>query len=270
MCALAADWLIPARLVEGHGNFGSPDYAPASARFTEARLTPAGMMVVESERGDLPRLPIGLVNGDMYAGGAAPSFDPSRVIDALSAAIDRPDLDDEDYAALVGQPVFPTGCSVAGEMAALRAAEPARLKLSARITVERVPRGSVLVINRLPLHIGSNEVVAAIREHFLPRVVHGHVHPPLAGSEPPGMIDVNDESVADQTRIVCRLGQGADEQAILHELSELSPVSVERTALLPAPLGALVRSAVDDDRSAQASALARLKGAIASQPTSDR
>ena len=35
-------------LVDGHGNFGSPDDAPAAMRYTEARLAPAAMLMVES------------------------------------------------------------------------------------------------------------------------------------------------------------------------------------------------------------------------------
>ncbi|MDI9581644.1 MAG: DNA gyrase subunit A, partial [Thermobispora sp.] len=35
-------------LVDGHGNFGSPDDAPAAMRYTEARLAPAAMLMVQS------------------------------------------------------------------------------------------------------------------------------------------------------------------------------------------------------------------------------
>lgn len=30
LCALASDWLLPVRLIDGHGNLGSPDYDPAN------------------------------------------------------------------------------------------------------------------------------------------------------------------------------------------------------------------------------------------------
>lgn len=182
MRALASDCLIPLRLVEGHGNFGSPDYSAASAHFTEGRLTPAGLMAVESDRGDLPRLPIGLINGDMYAGGAAPSFDPALVLDALTAAIERPELHDEDYAAVISRPTFPTGCSVVGELAALRAGERARLRSSARITAGRGPRASRLLITDLPLDVGPNEVIGAIRGK-LPTSSRARPQPPGAHPE---------------------------------------------------------------------------------------
>lgn len=77
--------------------------------------------------------------------------------------------------------------------------------------------------------------------------------------------DVNDESVAKETRIVCTLGDGADERSTISQLLDLWPVSVERTAHLTAPLGRLVRDAVDDDRVAQADALAQLRWAISIQ-----
>ena len=37
-------------LVDGHGNFGSPDDPPAAMRYTEARLAPAAMLMVRVDR----------------------------------------------------------------------------------------------------------------------------------------------------------------------------------------------------------------------------
>ena len=89
LCALAVDWRQSVPLVDGHGNLGSADFGPAASRYTEARLTPAGVLAVQSDRGAVPTLPFGLVLGDMYAGGEAPPFDPIRVLDALILLMDR-------------------------------------------------------------------------------------------------------------------------------------------------------------------------------------
>src|ERR1700751_5304756 len=41
-------WSMRLPLVDGHGNFGSPDDSPAAMRYTEARLAPAAMLMVQS------------------------------------------------------------------------------------------------------------------------------------------------------------------------------------------------------------------------------
>src|SRR4051812_24449294 len=45
---LAQPFSMRLPLVDGHGNFGSPDDSPAAMRYTEARLAPAAMLMVES------------------------------------------------------------------------------------------------------------------------------------------------------------------------------------------------------------------------------
>lgn len=62
---LSAAWLMSLPLVDPHGNFGSMYDPPAPPTFTEVRLTTAGAMVVEAHRGDLPLLPVGLINGTL-------------------------------------------------------------------------------------------------------------------------------------------------------------------------------------------------------------
>lgn len=62
---LAASWLMPLPLIDAHGNFGSMYDPCAPPMFNEVRLTPAGAMAVEAHRGELPLLPIGLINGTL-------------------------------------------------------------------------------------------------------------------------------------------------------------------------------------------------------------
>lgn len=45
---LAQPFSMRLPLVDGHGNFGSPDDSPAAMRYTEARLAPAAMLMVQS------------------------------------------------------------------------------------------------------------------------------------------------------------------------------------------------------------------------------
>ncbi|HVV20657.1 MAG TPA: DNA gyrase subunit A, partial [Pseudonocardiaceae bacterium] len=46
MVRLAQDFSMNAPLVDGHGNFGSPDDGPAASRYTEARMSDAAMLLV--------------------------------------------------------------------------------------------------------------------------------------------------------------------------------------------------------------------------------
>ena len=47
MVRLAQPFSMRVPLIDGHGNFGSPDDSPAAARYTEARLAPAAMALVD-------------------------------------------------------------------------------------------------------------------------------------------------------------------------------------------------------------------------------
>ena len=46
MVRLAQDFSLNAPLIDGHGNFGSPDDGPAAARYTEARMSREAMLLV--------------------------------------------------------------------------------------------------------------------------------------------------------------------------------------------------------------------------------
>ena len=253
LCRMTSDWLVPVRLVDGHGNFGSPDFGPAAPRYNEVRLTAAGLLAVECEAGAHPMLPLGLINGDMCVGGSRPSFDPVRVVTALARAIEEPRLDDEQLAALVGPPAFPTGCAVSGDLDALHAGESTRTRMAARVTVETAANRTVLVIDQLPLGVGAAEVAHAVAGRSQRYEGHDDVLP---------FTDVWDESRRDATRIVCALRAGADPSDAVRRLVDVWPVSVERVLRLDAPLGTLVRRLVDDDRRAQAEALEVLLRAI--------
>ena len=51
---LAPPWKMPVPLVDPHGNFGDRgNDPPASPRYNQARLSPAGQVDLFAERGDL-------------------------------------------------------------------------------------------------------------------------------------------------------------------------------------------------------------------------
>src|SRR3954451_17733730 len=133
LARMAQDFSLRYPLIDGHGNFGSPDPAdrPAAMRYTEARLAPLAMELLgEIDEGSvamsstydgandepvvLPaRFPNLLVNG---GGGIAvgmatniPPHNMREVIDATLHMIDNPDATSDDLMRFVHGPDFPTG-----------------------------------------------------------------------------------------------------------------------------------------------------------------
>src|SRR5687767_4019958 len=47
MVRMAQDFSLRHPLVDGHGNFGSPDFGPAAARYTECRLATLAMRMID-------------------------------------------------------------------------------------------------------------------------------------------------------------------------------------------------------------------------------
>src|SRR5439155_1013660 len=131
----AQPWSLRAPLIDGHGNFGSPEGdPPAAMRYTEARLSAIAMELLrdmdaetvdfipnydgyEQEPVVLPsRFPNLLVNG---AGGIAvgmatniPPHNLGEVIDATIAQIDDPNITIASLMKHVKGPDFPTGPAI--------------------------------------------------------------------------------------------------------------------------------------------------------------
>src|SRR5262245_31353538 len=130
-------------LVDGHGNFGSPDFGPAASRYTECRLAPLAMRLLDGidentvdftpnysgefeEPIVLPaRFPNLLVNGSQgIAVGMATNIPPhnlGEVIDATIHLIDNPGSTPDDLMQFVKGPDFPTGALIMGRQGILDA-----------------------------------------------------------------------------------------------------------------------------------------------------
>ena len=248
MCANAATWLTHLLLVDIHGNIGSADDqdGPASPRYTEARLTRAGWLALASERGELPRLPIGLINGDLAFGGTAPSFDPVRVASALRAAVNG--ASDAELVELVGLPAFRIACSVDGDLAALASGASSKLSLSARVAIESDERGSRLVISHFPWSIGPGDAAEALAHRVDVDDADSSLrndHPDLYAVMHLPLRDIRNESRDDVGRIVCELEPDADPEICREGVLETWPVTTEFTVQLGAPLAQLLREIVD-------------------------
>jgi DNA gyrase/topoisomerase IV subunit A len=225
-------------------------------------LARAGVLALASERGELPRLPIGLINGDLAIGGTTPPFDPTRVVDALHVAAAGGATDDE-IVDRVGMPSFPTACSVTGDLKAIAAGTRTKLRVSTDIAIETDDRGTRLLISRVPYGVGPDDVGTAIAGR-VDAVRSGRLreaYPELQNALDLPLRDVRNESMNDVTRVVCELLAGANAELCRERLLETWPVTIEIPVQLRAPLATLVRGFVDDP-AAQNAALAALLSTI--------
>jgi DNA gyrase/topoisomerase IV subunit A len=247
-CVLAAPWLVHLRLIDFHGNLGGPDEVDESAgpRYTEIRLSRAGAFALAAERGELPRLPIGLINGDLNAGGTSPPFEPTAIARAVERAGADTGAGDAELIELVGPPSFPTACSVKGDITALAAGEPADLRLSARVSIEADRKPVQIVISHLPYRIGLEAVASSIQNRAMDREPFAHRNPALNDRLGIPLTDMTDESTAAEVRLVCSVKNGADAKLCRDRILETWPVTIKVAAQLARPLPALVRALVDD------------------------
>lgn len=229
LCDLARPYVGELQLVSFNGNHGSPDFGPASAKYTESRLSDLGEAALLAERGERPALPIGLINGSTHHDGPTPPFDPRRMVAALLAAADG--ASDAALIELVGLPSFPTGCHVDVDLAALFAGHRTTIRCEANI--EARSDGS-LVMSKLPPGSSASDVAEMIvRRH---RIVGGEVF---------GLSDVDDASIGGQTMIVVRLRADADVESAVAQLRDLWGVYSTIEVELDAPLPALLRSWIE-------------------------
>lgn len=238
-CDLAHRSTVWLRLLDGRGNLGGLDHRPAEPHYTELRLTPVGALAAAAERDDGLALPIGIVNGSVYAGGQRPPFAPKALLRALIALLDDRAIEDEALVGICGPPAFPTGCDVSGDVEALLAGRPAVLRLTASV-VPGVERGKeVLHITNLPPGVERESVLRSLQS----RVESGFwddLPPELAASMRLPIVGVHDAST-DTVLMTCRVAPGADLDDVGARLRELWVVYVDVTAALPAPLPVLLR-----------------------------
>ncbi len=218
----------------------SPDFGPATPRYTEARLTPLGLAALAAERHQTGPIPIGLINGDLHVGGCRPPFDPHRVVAALRSAAEDPSA---DLAAIVGPPAFPTGCTVevAGS-AALAAGRNTTLTVAAQITVEQQ---TLAVVSRQPPDSSAGRIVEDLRAR---KQRHHHRATRGGAQEEPiqYIADVTDFTTEHGTRIEIRLAPAADQNAVLALLHGFWAIRHTIEVALGEPLQSVIATIADD------------------------
>lgn len=248
LCLMARPGVLHLPLIDFHGNAGSPDFGPASPKYTECRLTPLAEAVLRSERGDLGPLPVGLVNGDLYVGGAHPPFDADRIIAAISAASDG--ATDDEIVGAVGLPVFADPCTITVDWLLLAAAAPTELEMTAAWHLETTSvrsrltdtQAEAIVVTGLPLGSAASELAGDLQT-ITARRSSGPDHP--ADLLRAALRDVNDASSGGTTRLEIVLRPGADAAPVIAVLEQLWSFRQHRTVRLRRPLADLVREFVE-------------------------
>ena len=175
-------------LVQPKGNFGSLDEPPAAARYTECRLAPVAMRMLDGINEDtvnftrnydgqdtepevLPaRFPNLLVNGSQgIAVGMATNIPPhnmGEVIDAVRHLLDNPDATNDDLMAFVKGPDFPTGAQIMGRQGILDAYRTGKgsIRMRGRAEIVEGQRSDHIVITELPYQVSPNAVLTKIRD----------------------------------------------------------------------------------------------------------
>jgi DNA gyrase subunit A len=232
---MAQDHSLRHPLVDGHGNFGSPDWPAAAARYTECRLSQLANFVLAdidentvdfienysgefSEPAVLPsRFPNLLVNGSQgIAVGMATNIPPHNLgeaIDAVTHLIENPEATPDDLMAFVTGPDFPTGGLILGRAGILDAYRTGRgsIKMRAKAEIEERKNGTFIVVTELPYQASPNAILTKVAE--------------LAESkELDGIADANNESSGNETKIVFKLKRDANANVVLNNLYKYTPL----------------------------------------------
>jgi DNA gyrase subunit A len=228
---MAQDFSMSAPLIDGQGNFGSVDGdPPAAQRYTEARLAPVSLALLEDLDKDtvdfkpnydeketepvvLPaRFPNLLVNG---AGGIAvgmatniPPHNLGEVIDGLLAFMDKPDITLDELLEHIPGPDFPTGGSILGRAGIRSAYATGRgsIIMRAKVAVEELRKDrEALIVNEIPYQVNKATLIERMAELVREKRVEG-------------ISDLRDESDRDGMRIVIEIKRDAVAEVVLNQL----------------------------------------------------
>ncbi len=229
---MAQPWAMRERLVDGQGNFGSVEGdPPAAMRYTEARLTHLGAVLMQDMDQDTvdftpnydesltepvvfpAAFPNLLVNGGTgIAVGMATNMAPhnlGEVIDAVCAQIDNPSISIPQLMKHVKGPDFPTGCMVCGTegIKSYFATGRGSVKIRGKVGVEQLKGNrEQLVISEIPYNVNRATLVERIAD--------------LVNEKAPGFTDISairDES-DENTRVVIELKRDAIPKVVINNL----------------------------------------------------
>ncbi|MDF9867487.1 topoisomerase-4 subunit A [Bacilli bacterium PM5-3] len=230
MVRLSQDFKLNYPLVDMHGNNGSIDGDSAAAmRYTEARLSPIAMKLLENvdkntvafapnfddtelEPVVLPAyFPALLINGStgISAGYATeiPSHNLEEIINATILRIKNPTCELDEVLKIVKGPDFCTGGIIQGKNEIKKAYETGRgrIVVRAKLNVELVKNIKVITISEIPYDVNKADLVRKLEEIKYDKVIDG-------------IIAIRDESDRNGLSIVIELKKEADENLVLNYL----------------------------------------------------
>ncbi|GIH17476.1 DNA gyrase/topoisomerase IV subunit A [Rugosimonospora africana] len=253
MVRMAQDFSLNAPLIDGHGNFGSPDDGPAASRYTEARMSREAMLLV-SELGEgtvdfrpnydgsltepsvLPAaFPNLLVNGTSgIAVGMATNMIPHNLGEVVAATrwlIRHPTATLDKLMEFVPGPDLPTGGMLLGLDEVRKAYETGRGVVRMRARVEIGPlEGSrnrqAITVTELPYGVGAEKIIEAVSEEVRGRaIVSGPRKGQRQAARLQGIADIKDLTDRENgTRVVIECKVGVNPQALLADLYRLTPL----------------------------------------------
>ncbi len=228
---MAQPWNMRYPLVDGQGNFGSPDGDSAAAyRYTECRMRKLAEDLLRDidkdtvdfqpnfDGGDVEPevLPAGypnlLVNGsEGIAVGMATKIPPhnlSEIVDATVALIADASLTNEDLMEFVPGPDFPTGATIYGQQGIRDAYTTGRGRVVIRAKTHfETLRGdrAAIIVDELPFQVGANRVMEQIAKLVREKRIDG-------------ISAIRDESDRKGRRIVVEIKRDAYQDIVLNKL----------------------------------------------------
>jgi DNA gyrase subunit A len=221
-------------LIDGHGNFGSPDAQAAANRYTECRLHPLALRLLNGIEEDtvdfqpnysgefeepkvLPaRFPNLLVNGAQgIAVGMATNIPPhnlGEVIDGAIHLIDRPEATVDELMGFIKGPDFPTGALILGRAGLMDCYRTGKgsIKMRAVAEIEELKNGrQQIVVTELPYQSSPNSILLRVAEL-------------VKNGELAGITNANDESAKGKTRIIFELGRDANSHVVMNNLYKMT------------------------------------------------
>ena len=237
MVRLAQPFAMRVPLIDGHGNWGSPDDSAAASRYTECRLTQASMLLTDgldeqtvdledNYDGSLQQptvlpaaFPNLLVNGTSgIAVGMATNMIPHNLVEVVDAAthlLEHPDATLAQLMRHVPGPDLPTGGQLLGMSEVRTAYETGRgvVRMRATADVGPLPRGkSQITVTELPYGVGAERIIAKVKELVRAKKLQGIAD----------LKDLTDRQLG--TQLVIEVKAGFNPQAVLTELYRLTPL----------------------------------------------
>lgn len=236
---MTEDYSLSIPLVDGHGNFGSIDGDGAAAmRYTEARLSPGAMTLLEHLDKDLVEfrpnfddsemeptvlpamIPNLLINGTTgIAVGMAtniPPHNPTEVIDGTIAYINNPNITIDGLMKHIKAPDFPTGGTIinADDMKQIYETGEGKIRIRSKVEIEPSDNGRKnIVITEIPYTVAGNKTkLVESLANLMKDKVFDEIY------------DVRDESSKEGIRVVVEVKKERDIENLLNGLYKKTPL----------------------------------------------